>query len=383
LAAGRRFCAFLCTFSKAEDVHVSKALIVDDSALMRRHLKQILEDKGGFEVLAVRNGVEALAALDSFDPDVITLDVNMPEMDGITCLSHIMTRRPKPVVMVSSLTERGAEVTFEALALGAVDFIHKPDGSISLNVAQVEKELLNKVIGASRARVRRSVGLKDRLRDQRVLNEAKSEPSAGGAMAGRSGAPPGPTGGPGTLEEILPKLPQDLPWPVVVAQHMPSSFTAVFARRLNDLCKLTVVEAAQMMPLQPGAIYIGKGDADVVISKRASGLVVGPVPAGRQFLWHPSVARMVDSAKQVMPAENIIGVMLTGMGDDGAEQMADLRRCGSRTIAQDEATSIIFGMPGELVKRGGATRVLPAGLVAGQLASWLTLNGKDSRNGAR
>jgi two-component system, chemotaxis family, protein-glutamate methylesterase/glutaminase len=118
-----------------------KVLIVDDSALMRRHLREILGDKGGFTVLAVRNGVEALAALDDFDPDVITLDINMPEMDGITCLSHIMTRRPKPVVMVSSLTERGAEITFAALALGAVDFIHKPDGTISLNVDQVEREI--------------------------------------------------------------------------------------------------------------------------------------------------------------------------------------------------------------------------------------------------
>ncbi len=365
-----------------------KALIVDDSALMRRHLREILEGKGGFEVLAVRNGIEALEALDSFNPDVITLDINMPGMDGITCLSNIMVRKPKPVVMVSSLTERGAEATFEALALGAVDFVHKPDGTISLNVAQVEKELLAKVIAASRVKVRSSVGLKDRLRTQSVATQsaraaasaspqARSDGSVGVVVIGVS------TGGPGTLEEILPKLPADFPWPVVVAQHMPSSFTAVFARRLNDLCALAVIEAAQMMPLQPGMIYIGKGDADVVISKRATGLVVNPVPAGKQYLWHPSVARMVESAAQVIPPDRVIGVQLTGMGDDGAEEMAELRRRGGRTIAQDAATSVIYGMPAELVKRGGATLVLPAGRVAGQLVSWLTQVGKDSRNGAR
>ncbi|KJS42464.1 MAG: chemotaxis protein CheY [Rhodospirillaceae bacterium BRH_c57] len=354
-----------------------KALIVDDSALMRRHLKEILESKGRFQVMAVRNGVEALAALETFEPDVITLDINMPEMDGLTCLSHIMARRPTPVVMVSSLTERGAEVTFEALALGAVDFIHKPDGTISLNVDRIERELLDKVIAASRARLRRSVGLKQRLRNQNVeANDRKA--STGKPLASLSAAGMGvvvigvSTGGPGTLEEVLPFFPADFPWPVVVAQHMPGSFTAVFARRLNEMCNLTVIEASQMMPLQPGVIYIGKGDADIVIGKRPSNWIVNPMPAGSQFLWHPSVARLVDSALHAMPPDRIFGVMLTGMGDDGADAMAELKRRGGRTIAQDEATSVIWGMPGELVKRGGANLVLPANKIAQQLTAWLS-----------
>jgi two-component system chemotaxis response regulator CheB len=365
-----------------------KALIVDDSALMRRHLKAILEQKGGFEVMVARNGVEALSALESFDPDVITLDVNMPEMDGITCLSHIMTRRPKPVVMVSSLTERGAEITFEALALGAVDFVHKPDGTISLNIDQIEREIITKVGNAARARVRRSVGLRDRLRDQRQSRETgrvRVEKELGPVSADGMGVVliGVSTGGPGTLEEILPELPANFPWPVVVAQHMPGSFTAVFARRLNEMCKLTVVEAAHMMPLQPGVVYIAKGDADAIIGKRATGFVINPMPAGTQYLWHPSVSRLVDSAMKVMPLNRIIGVMLTGMGDDGAEQMAELRRQGGRTIAQDESTSIIFGMPGELVKRGGASLVLPAGRIAGQLALWLTPGTRERAHGVR
>ena len=360
--------------------------MVDDSALMRRHLREILGDKGGCTVLAVRNGVEALAALDSFDPDVITLDINMPEMDGITCLSHIMTRQPRPVVMVSSLTERGAEITFSALALGAVDFIHKPEGTISLNVERVEREILAKVTSASRARVRRAVGAGNRAPVSRAPVEPRPEPARnvtlraaamGVVLIGVS------TGGPGTLEEILPKLPRGLPWPVLVAQHMPANFTAVFARRLNDLCELTVVEASNMMPLEPGVIYIGKGDADMVIGKRPTGFIVNPTPADRQYLWHPSVTRMVDSAMRVLPPARIIGVLLTGMGDDGAERMSELHRQGGLTIAQDEASSIIFGMPGELVRRGGAGVVLPAGRIAKQLVSWLTTPGKDSRDGPR
>jgi two-component system chemotaxis response regulator CheB len=368
-----------------------KALIVDDSALMRRHLKQILEAKGGYEVMAVRNGIDALEALCWFDPDVITLDVNMPEMDGLTCLSRIMAERPKPVVMVSSLTERGAEVTFEALALGAVDFIHKPAGTISLNVEQVEAELLLKVNAACRARLRNSVGLRQRLHSQTGdRGERRS-----GIEHGPSASPAGgdgfgaviigvSTGGPGTLEEVLPAIHANLPWAVVVAQHMPSSFTTVFARRLADQCRTPVVEAAQMMPLKPGVIYIAKGDADVLISKRSTGWMVNPVPAGEQYLWHPSVARLVDSAINAFPADHIIGVLLTGMGDDGANAMCELRRRGGRTIAQDEASSVIWGMPGELFNRGGATLVLSASRVAGQLNAWLMPQptAREARDGA-
>lgn len=369
-----------------------KVLIVDDSALMRRHLKEILEVRGGHQVVAARNGVEALAALADEDPDVITLDVNMPEMDGLTCLSRIMAERPKPVVMVSSLTESGAEVTLQALALGAVDFIQKPEGTISLHVTRIEQDILDKVAAASRARLRRSVGLTSRLRAQSGKIEARRERRAAApasALAPLDGAGPGlvvvgvSTGGPGTLEEILPRIPADFPWPVVVAQHMPGSFTGVFARRLNDMCPLTVVEAAAQMPLEPGVIYIGKGDADVVVGKRATRFVVNPMPAGTQFLWHPSVTRLVESAMHALPPERVVGVMLTGMGDDGAQAMADLRGRGGRTIAQDEESSVVWGMPGELVKRGGASVVLPADRIADQLAAWLTRAGasKEKRHG--
>jgi len=361
---------------------MTRVLIVDDSALMRRHLKDILERRCGCEVMLARNGVEGLAALESFDPDVITLDINMPEMDGLTCLSRIMTLRPKPVVMVSSLTENGAEATFQALALGAVDYIHKPEGTISLNVDRIEQEIIDKVAAATQARLRRARGLAGRVRS--AARAAAPTPAV---------APPPPgecglviigvsTGGPGTLEEILPALPANFPWPVVVAQHMPGSFTAVFARRLDAMCQVRVVEASGQMPLEPGVVYIAKGDADMVVGRRATRYVVNPMPSGPQFLWHPSVARLVESALHTFAPDRLIGVLLTGMGDDGAAAMTEVKRRGGRTIAQDEASCVIFGMPGELVRRGGANLVLPADRIALQLTSWLAVK-EEGRRGAR
>ena len=350
-----------------------RALVADDSALMRRHLTQLLEAAGGFTVQTARNGVEVLEALQSFDPHVITLDVNMPEMDGITCLSRIMSEDPRPVVMVSSLTEEGAETTLQALSLGAVDFVQKPGGTISLSIDRIHRELLLKVRSAATTRVRRSTGLRGRLAAQR-RRPAPPPPSAQVSFAGGR---PGlvlvgvSTGGPGVLEDILPRLPADFPWPILVAQHMPSSFTGVFARRLNDLCAVSVVEVARQMPVEPGTVYIAKGDADLVVTRRGIGYSATPLPQSDTHIWHPSVARMVESALALLPANRLIAVQLTGMGDDGAEAMARLRAGGGLTIAQDEETSVVFGMPQELIKRGGASVVLPSDAIAEQLIGWL------------
>jgi len=362
-----------------------KVLVVDDSALMRKHLGELLASAGDFEVLAVRNGAEALEALDSFGPDVVTLDINMPEMDGITCLSRIMVTRPSPVVMISSLTEQGAVATLEAMSLGAVDFVHKPGGTISLSIERIHYEILSKIRAAAKARVRRSIGLRRRLTQESasIVGRGKAVSSLGRVRPGRPGMVlvGVSTGGPGTLEAILRRLPGDFPWPIVIAQHMPGSFTGVFARRLNDLCAMTVVEASHQMPAEPGTVYIAKGEADLVVIKRASGYAVMPVPSGRDYLWHPSVQRLVTSALQVVPADRLIGVQLTGMGDDGADAMATLRARGGLTIAQDEDTSIVFGMPGELIKRGGACVVLPDEQIPGQLLKWLAQDGTSQRTG--
>jgi two-component system chemotaxis response regulator CheB len=179
------------------------------------------------------------------------------------------------------------------------------------------------------------------------------------------------TGGPRTLEDILPQLPADFPWPVLVAQHMPANFTDTFARRMDSLCALRVVEAGTPMPLAAGTVYIGRGGTDMVVSDRGGRLYVAPRPEKPEVLWHPSVEIMVETALQHMPAQRLVGVMLTGMGNDGAAAMTRLRQAGGRTIAESSETAVVFGMPHELIELGGATLVLPCTRIAAQLRVWL------------
>jgi two-component system chemotaxis response regulator CheB len=349
-----------------------KLLIADDSALMRKFLGEMFRAEGDFDVCLARNGAEALSLARSFGPDVITLDVNMPEMDGITCLSRIMVECPKPVVMVSSLTSEGAEVTLQALGLGAVDFIAKPDGTVSLHIDEIRKALIGKVRMAARARPRLSRGLVERVRQSARAAErpARAKPPATGA------AVPGivligvSTGGPGALENIIPRLPADFPWPVMIAQHMPQSFTGVFARRMNDISEIEVVEVSKPMPLRAGVAYVGRGDADMLVGVRSGALAAIPTPASPRHNWHPSVERLVASGLEHVDPAHLLGVMLTGMGNDGAEVMAALRARGGRTVAESEETAVVWGMPGELVQRGGATLVLPIQRIAEQLRRW-------------
>ena len=352
-----------------------RLLVVDDSALMRKHLRQIFEDEGDFDLAFARNGREALEQVAAFNPDVVTLDVNMPELDGLSCLEQLMAEGTEArVVMVSSLTERGAEITLRALELGAVDFVPKPDGTVSLSIERIHGMLVNKVRAASKARPRRALGLRERVRARRVASEVQAAESATRQTLARSvvsglvlvGVS---TGGPRTLEEILPDLPGDFPYPVVVAQHMPSSFTGVFARRLDGICALEVVEVDRAMPLLPGRVYIGRGDADVVVDRRLGRLIANTVPSDGS-LWHPSADRLVASAMRLMPAVGLVGVLLTGMGTDGATAMTALRHGGGRTIAEAESTAVVFGMPAELIRLGGADLVLPADAVSRQLRAW-------------
>lgn len=352
---------------------MTKLLIVDDSALMRRHLGRIFEAARDFRVFFARNGAEALNAIREHQPDVVTLDVNMPEMDGLTCLSHIMTEMPRPVVMVSSLTSRGAMATLEALELGAIDFIAKPDGTVSLNIDKIEAELVAKVRAASKARLR-TRNLAERVRSQigdaarasrRIAPAAPADGVEGLVLIGTS------TGGPSALDCVLPALPADFRWPVLVCQHMPSSFTGVLARRLDGASRIEVVEVGAPMVLQPGTAYIARGDADMLVARRPGGLTAVPVPASASHLWHPSAERMVESAMEHVDPSRLIGVLLTGMGNDGAPAMTQLRARSGRTIAEAEETAVVWGMPQDLVRRGGAEVVLPLQRVAEQIMKWV------------
>ncbi len=357
-----------------------RLVIADDSALMRKLLEGIFRDEGDFDIQLARNGADALGLVRSFDPHVVTLDVQMPGMDGLSCLSQIMLQAPRPVVMVSSLTEEGADATLEAIELGAVDFVAKPSGTVSLEIDRLRPILVEKVRGAVKAKIRPSLRLKERIRHQfrgagilpapvrpvrPAPHRAGTQPPPGLVLIGTS------TGGPAALDVVLPQLPKQLPWPVMVAQHMPASFTAAFAKRLDRNCELNVVEVGRPMPLHPGTIYIGRGDADVVVSNRASGLHAMPVPAQRDYPWHPSVERMVCSALEHYDATRLIAVLMTGMGNDGAGAMTELRQRGGRTVAEAESTAVVWGMPGELVKSGGAELVRPVEEIAATIAEWV------------
>ncbi|WP_413460174.1 chemotaxis-specific protein-glutamate methyltransferase CheB [Herbaspirillum huttiense] len=363
-----------------------KLLIVDDSALMRKQLGELFEQAGGFAVAFARNGREAVSMNLEFAPDVVTLDINMPELDGLSALAEMMLQRPVPVIMLSSLTAQGALATFEALALGAVDYVAKPGGTISLGIDVLRTELVAKVRGAAKAKVSRPDAVppapspRTAVRTRTIARPA--DPVGSAAVAPAPSTPldarqPGvvvigvSTGGPRTLERILPQLPAHFPWPVVVAQHMPTSFTAPFAERLGRLCALRVVEAAQPMPLEAGTVYVCKGGADSIFTTRNGRPTLVSRPPDATQLWHPSVQLLGASALQLYPPQAIVGVMLTGMGSDGAEAYTEIRQAGGRTIAESEQSAVVFGMPAELIRRGGASSVLPADRIAGQLIQWL------------
>jgi two-component system chemotaxis response regulator CheB len=363
---------------------VLTVLVVDDSALMRRRIADLLIE-AGFRVETAATGEEALARLPVVDPDVVTLDVTMPGMDGLTCLARIMVEHPKPVVMVSALTGAGAEETLEALRLGAVEAVQKPAAG---SIGRIGADLVETVRAAASSRPRRVRGLRERLRlaRARIAGEDFVAPAPpvvpAAALAEHGGTVPDgtgegvvlvgvSTGGPSTLEDILPLLPAGFPWPVVVAQHMPVAFTATLARRLDELCALRVVEVERATVLEPGMVCIARGGADVELARRGGRLQAACVPSSPDRPWHPNADRLVTSALRLLPPDRLVGVLLTGMGNDGATAMAELHARGGRTIAESEESAVVFGMPQDLIRRGGAGVVLPSNRIASQLTRWL------------
>jgi two-component system chemotaxis response regulator CheB len=354
---------------------VIRVLIVDDSALVRKLFGRVLSEETDFEVSFARNGLEALTLLEGFRPDVITLDVQMPQMNGLECLDRIMVQRPCPVVMVSAVTAEGADSTLDALRLGAVDFIAKPIGAVSLRMEEFAPALKEKIRSAAQARLPASRRLRERVqlkvagaapprrkaKSESVDVEAEPLAGRGYVLVGTS------TGGPPALEALLVPLPANFPWPILVAQHMPAGFTGPLAKRLDGICKLNVIEVSRPMKIEAGCVYIGRGDADIVVSKRPSGLVVMAVPANGSYPWHPSTDRLVRSAMAHVPASQLVGILMTGMGNDGAQAMTQLRTEGGNTIAEAEETAIVWGMPGELARAGGASWVVPLPRIAQKL----------------
>jgi two-component system, chemotaxis family, protein-glutamate methylesterase/glutaminase len=364
---------------------VIKVLVIDDSALTRKLLGRVLSSESDFEISLARNGLQGLE-LHTVKPDVVTLDINMPQMDGIACLNRIMIERPCPVLMVSSLTREGAETTLEALRLAAVDFVTKPEGAVSLQMEVFAPQFVAKVRSAAGARLKASLRLRERIRHRiggtaspRHLTRGSTKTTTratgdGLVLVGTS------TGGPPALEAVLALLPSTFLWPLVIAQHMPASFTGPLARRLNDLCAIGVTELLRPTVLKPGCAYIGHGDADVVVLRRARSLMAMPVPAEIGYPWHPSTDRLVRSAMEHVSPDQLIGILMTGMGNDGAEAMTKLHTLGGRTIAEAEETAVVWGMPGELAKANGADWILPLQQIAEQLKRLAPLHASDPKH---
>jgi two-component system chemotaxis response regulator CheB len=342
---------------------------------MRRQLMTLFQAEGDFDIRQARNGAEAVRENLEFEPEVVTLDVNMPEMDGLTALSLIMAERPVAVVMVSSLTEQGALATFEALNLGAVDYIAKPGGTISLSIDKIAEDLIAKVRAAARARVKTKGSTGSEV--VRRIREQRKKATAAFSLAVRSRATSeglliigASTGGPRALEIVLSGLPPDFPWPVLVAQHMPAAFTRAFADRLDQCCALQVTEAGNALPVETGKIYIGRGGADMLLANRAGRLTALPAPENLSYLWHPSVELLGRSVLEHFDPKRVTAVLLTGMGHDGSDAFTEIKKRGGRTIAESEDSAVVYGMPAELVRKGGASLVLAAEKIAAQVTTW-------------
>lgn len=345
-----------------------RLLIVDDSVVMRELLSQVFEEEGGFDVRLAENGIQAVEMNRIFQPDVVTLDVVMPKMDGIAALSQMMADRKVPVVMVSSMTTQGAFATLEALNLGAVDFITKPTNLRDTGIERLRLELLSKVRCAHGSRPKVPAHPLQDLRpgSRMVIDPIRQDPA--GLSVVLIGAS---TGGPRTVEEILQTLPSDFPWPIVVALHIPSPMSKALAERLNEKCALTVVEVGVPMILQPANVYVAKGGADVEFSLQGGRLAMIPKLQSKDDLRHPSLETLGRSILNLCEPSRVIGVILTGRGSDGADSFSVIRKSGGRTIAESESSSMVFEMPAALIGNEGATVVLPMEAIAAQMVEWV------------
>ncbi len=351
----------------------TRVLIVDDSALMRQVLTELLAGDPDIEVIGhAPDPYFAREKIKSLNPDVLTLDVEMPRMDGLTFLSKLMAGRPMPVVMVSSLTEVSCETTLKALELGAVDFFTKPKLDMRAGMEEQAQELIAKVKAAAQARVRSSfvkreaAGSETRCASRDTLHLASSAMIKTTDTIVAIGAS---TGGTEALKELLEVLPPSMP-PIIITQHMPEHFTKTFADRLNEICKISVKEAEEGDSVLPGHALIAPGSYHMTLKRsgaRYSVSINQDPPVNRH---RPSVDVMFESVAHYAGA-NVIGVILTGMGGDGAKGMLTMKQAGAYNIAQDEASCVVFGMPKEAIKIGGVDKILPLEDIANHLIARL------------
>ena len=337
-----------------------RVLVVDDSALVRQLMTQLLEADPGIQVVgSAADPYIARDKIKQLEPDVLTLDVEMPRMDGLTFLRNLMRLRPMPVVMVSTLTERGAQVTLDALALGAVDFIAKPKLDVARGLTEYAGLLIEKVKQAAKARVVPPSPAR--------VAEASAMPAVAYRTTHRLIAIGASTGGTEAIREVLSQMPADAP-ATVIAQHIPGAFSAPFADRLDRHSRMTVIHVERDQELLPGHAYVAPGGRHLRVFRSGARwhCRLGDDDPVRRH--RPSVDALFDSVAEHVGA-NASAALLTGMGDDGARGLLALRKAGAATIAQDEASSVVWGMPGAAVALGAAQETVPLSLVAQKLLS--------------
>lgn len=349
-----------------------KVLIIDDSALIRSILKEIINSQTDMEAVgAAVNPLQAREMIKSLNPDVLTLDVEMPEMDGLTFLEKLMRLRPMPVLMISTMTERGSAAALRSLELGAVDFIAKPKLAVAEGMQSYADEITAKIRVAAKARLKGN--------HPRSAVPAVGLPLMGSRMPSFEkliivGAS---TGGTEALKTFLMPMPADAP-AILVAQHMPEAFTKSFADRLDGLCKMTVREGVHNERVLPGHVYIAPGHSHMLVRRSGSNYVIELNQTPPVNHHRPSVEVLFRSAAQSV-AGNAIGVILTGMGKDGALGMLEMRQAGAYNFAQDEASCVVYGMPRAAVEMGAAHESLPIQEMAQRVLARASLNGTRAR----
>lgn len=349
-----------------------KVLIIDDSALIRSVLSEIINQQADMEVIAVApDPLVARELIKQTNPDVLTLDVEMPKMDGLDFLEKLMRLRPMPVIMVSSLTERGSEITMRALELGAVDFVTKPKLSIQSGMLEYADLIADKIRAASKARVKSRAAhlVKDSEQRPGVLPMMKN-PLMSSEKLIIIGAS---TGGTEAIKSFLEQMPSDCPG-ILITQHMPEGFTRSFAKRLDGLCKISVSEAAGGERVLPGHAYIAPGHSHLLLARSGANYVT-QLDTGAPVNRHrPSVDVLFRSAA-INAGKNAVGVILTGMGKDGALGMLEMKNAGAHNFAQDEASCVVFGMPREAIAVGATHEVGPLDELPSRVLQYLTQHG--------